>query len=274
MRSPRPTEPATARTGARAGAFLVDLTAVLALWAGVGAAFVACDESSGGAAAGQTSASPTPSPPPAPTPVAPEVPEPPRAPDIIVDRSTVSVGNDRLSAGEAGLRAAVAALLAGRPSIQGRTVDVVAMRGAKPSQVEAVVGALQSAKASGAAVKTETRDGATVRLPVSFTKSVPDCATVAWIAKDAAIEVWAAGGGKARRVIRGLAGPDMTLGTEALRAQGEGCSASEVVVGAEDTMNWGLVFDLAANALSAPGARASAAVLVPSAVPGRKPTLE
>jgi hypothetical protein len=35
-------------------------------------------------------------------------------------------------------------------------------------------------------------------------------------------------------------------------------------------MTWGLIFDLATSALSAPGARASAAVLVTSAVPGRK----
>ena len=42
---------------------------------------------------------------------------------------------------------------------------------------------------------------------------VADCTTVAWIAKDAAIDVWPAGGGTAKRVIKGLAGPDMTLGT-------------------------------------------------------------
>jgi len=225
-----------------------------------------CDEASSSAPAAPPSATAAP---PAPSPTA-AAPEPPRPPDIIVDRSTVSVGRERLPAGDPGLANALVALLSAQPTIGGQTVDVVAMRNAKPSQVEGVVAALAAAKATGAGVKTETRDGATARLPIAFTKSVSDCVTVGWIAKDAAIEVWPAGGGKAKRVIRGLAGPDMTLGTEAMRAQAEGCSASEVAIGAEDSMNWGLLFDLGTSALTAPGARASAAVLVGAAVPGRK----
>jgi len=226
-----------------------------------------CDEGSSSAPTVQASASTAAPPPPAPTAVA---PEPPRPPDIIVDRSTVAVGRERLAAGDPGLANALVALLSVQPAVAGQTVDVVAMRNAKPSQVEGVVLALAAVKATGAAVKTETRDGATARLPIAFTKSVSDCVTVGWIAKDAAIEVWPAGGGKAKRVIRGLAGPDMTLGTEAMRAQAEGCSAAEVAIGAEDSMNWGLLFDLGTSALTAPGARASAAVLVGAAVPGRK----
>ena len=182
----------------------------------------------------------------------------------------MSIGRERVPTGEPGLASALVALLSAQPAVAGQSVDIVAMRNAKPSQVEGVVAALEAAHATGTAVKTETRDGATARLPVAFTKTVPDCATVGWIAKDAAIEVWPAGGGKARRVIRGLAGPDMTLGTEAMRAQAEGCSASQVAVGAEDSMNWGLVFDLGTSALTAPGARASAVVLLTAAVPGKK----
>jgi hypothetical protein len=62
----------------------------------------------------------------------------------------------------------------------------------------------------------------------------------------------------------------MTLGTEAVRAHQNGCGASELVVGADDAISWGLVFDLTMNALHGPGARASSVVLVTSAVPGRK----
>jgi hypothetical protein len=231
-------------------------------------ALAGCDEASSSAPAVQAPASAAAAP--APTPATPPAPEPPRPPDIIVDRSTVSVGREKLPAGEPGFASALVALLSSQPAIAGQTVDVVAMRNAKPSQVEGVIAALAGAKATAAAVKTETRDGATARLPITFTKSVQDCVTVGWIAKDAAIEVWAAGGGKAKRVIRGLAGPDMTLGIEAMRSQAEGCSASEVAVGAEESMNWGLLFDLGTSALAAPGARASAAVLVGAAVPGRK----
>ena len=45
----------------------------------------------------------------------------------------------------------------------------------------------------------------------------------------------------------------MTLGTEAMRKQWSSCSAPELVVGADDVLTWGLVFDL--GDLGAPGGR-------------------
>jgi hypothetical protein len=100
------------------------------------------------------------------------------------------------------------------------------------------------------------------------------CTVVAWIAKDAAIDVWPLGGGRAKRVIKGLAGPDMTLGLDAVRAAAQTCNASTIVAGADEAMTWGLMFDLATASLTAPGSRASAAYLVTSAVPGRKLTFD
>ena len=211
--------------------------------------------------------------PPAATPLA-TAPEPPRAPDIVLDAANVTIGNDRVPTGDPALADRVAALVTGRPalasSIAGQTAGFVVMRNAKPSHVAAVLTALQRANATGAKVNTEARDGTTQTVPLSFTKGAAECATVAWIAKDDAIEVWPAGGGTAKRVSRGLAGPDVTLGTEAVRKQASGCNASELFVGADDGKTWGLVFDLATSALQAPGARASAAVLLTSAAPGRK----
>jgi hypothetical protein len=231
---------------------------------------VACDDASskGSSAAptGTTVAAPASTPPPP--------PDPPRAPDIVIDASTVSFGSDRVPAGEPGLADKVAVFARGAPMIAGNTVSVVAMRNAKPSQVAAVIAALRKAKATGAIVKSEARDGTTQKVPLSFTSSVGDCTTVAWIAKDAAIDVWPAGGGTAKRVIKGLAGPDMTLGTEAMRKQWAGCSSAELVVGADDVMSWGLVFDLATAGLQAAMTHVSTAVLVTNAVPGRKLVLD
>jgi hypothetical protein len=201
-------------------------------------------------------------------------PEPPRAPDIIVDASYVSVGSDRLASGEPGLADKLVVFLSGRPMIAGATVSFVAMRNAKPSHVFAVALALRKAKATGAVVKSEARDGTTQKVPLSFAASVADCTTTAWIAKDAAIDVWPAGGGTAKRILKGLAGPDITLGTEAMRKQWSACGASELVVGADDAMSWGLVFDLASAGLQAAMTRLSIAVLVASAVPGRKVVLD
>jgi hypothetical protein len=194
----------------------------------------------------------------------------PRAPEIIVDHANVSVGSDRVSTGEPALAQMVGVFVKGRPMIEGQAVDLVAMRNAKPSHVVAVLAALRAANASGANVKTEARDNTTQKLPVSFAASVPDCTIVAFIAKDAAIDIWPAGGGRAKRIVRGLAGPDVTLGTDAIREMWGTCGAPVIAVGAEDTMTWGLVFDLATNALQAPGSRANAAVLLRTAVPGRK----
>lgn len=204
----------------------------------------------------------------APTPSAP--PEPPRAPEIVVDASNISVGQDRIATGEPGLPDKVAVFVTGRPMIEGQTVSMVVMRSAKPSGPLAVLYALRKAKAAAAVIRTDGRDGTTQALPISFPASAPDCATVAWIAKDAAIDVWPAGGGTAKRIVRGLAGPDMTLGGDAVRKQMSACSSSQIFVGSDEGLTWGLVFDLATGALTAPGSHVSSAVLVPDAVPGRK----
>jgi len=232
---------------------------------------VACDK--GPAATGGPEASATASVAAATTTAA-VAPEPPRAPDIVVDSTNVAVGNAHVATGEPGLAGKIAAVLAGKPMIAGQTVSVVAMRNARPSQVAMTLQALRGVKATGAVVRTEARDGSTQKLPVAFVASVPDCAVVAWIAKDAVIDVWRAGGGPVKRVGKGLAGPDMTLGLDAIRAAWSGCGASQVVVGGDDSLPWGLVFDLGTSALQAPGARADSAVLVTSPTPGRKLSLD
>ena len=173
------------------------------------------------------------------------------APEIIVDRTNVDVGRRRLPAGEPGLGDRVEALVHGEASIEGCTIDVVAMRAARPSAVVSVVDALRRSKASAVNVKTEARDGTTLTLPVSLSGRLSDCATVAWITKDASVVVWPAGGGLAKRVPRGLAGPDLTLGLEAMHKCATACEATQFAAGADDAMGWGLVFDLALGALHA-----------------------
>jgi hypothetical protein len=241
-----------------------------ALLAGVLGLAAGCDDApTRGVVPEGTATQPTATAPPSPAP-----PDPPRAPDIVIDASNVSVGSDRLATGEPGLADKIAVFLTGQPMIAGNAVSLVAMRNARPSQVAAVVTALRKAKAASAVVATEARDGTTQKVPLTFAGSVADCVAVAWIAHDGAIDVWPAGGGTAQRVIKGLAGPDMTLGTEAMRKQWTRCGASELIVGADDVKPWGLVFDLATAGLQASGMHPSVALLVTNAVPGRKLVLE
>jgi hypothetical protein len=231
----------------------------------------ACDKGSDASPATPASA-PASATTPAPTPT----PPPKVAPEIIVDPNQVAVGKDHVPTAPDGLADRVATLIdpASIETPEERPVEVVVMRGAKPSQLAAVLVALRRAKAKEAIIKTESREGSTEKLPLTFATSVPECATVVWIAKDAAIDVWPAGGGVAKRVIRGLAGPDITLGLEAISARFEKCGASALVVGADEAMTWGLVFDLATSVLRTPGARASTAILVTGVTPGRRVELK
>lgn len=211
------------------------------------------------------------SPPPAQPATASAPPEPPQAPDIVIDATNIAVGSDRVATGELGLADKVAVFVTGRPMIAGQTVSVVAMRNAKPSAVLAVVSALKRAKASAAVVRTDARDGTTQTLPIDFTAAnPPDCAAVAWIGKDASIAVWPAGGGSVKKVGKGLAGPDMTLGGDALRAQQSSCTAPDLFVGADERLTWGLAFDLASGALTGPGTHVSRVVLIPEPAVGKK----
>src|SRR5579862_4828327 len=121
---------------------------------------------------------------------------PPRvAPEIIVDPNQVAIGKEHVPTAADGLADRVATLIdpASIETPEARPVEVVVMRSVKPSQVAAVLLALRRAKAEEAIVKSESREGLTEKLPLSFATSVPECATVAWIAKDAAIDVWPAG---------------------------------------------------------------------------------
>jgi hypothetical protein len=180
------------------------------------------------------------------------------------------VDKDHLAVGDANLDDRLTTLFKAQPMIVGHTAEFVAMRNAKPSQVTSIANALRRASATGATVKTETRDGSTVKLTLSFATKVPDCAAVAWITKDTAIDVWPAGGGAAQRLNKGLAGPDITLGTEAVARLSGACTAGEVIVGADDHFPWGLVFDLATIALQTRPSHATAVILTTNAVPGRK----
>ena len=223
------------------------------------------------AGVGASSTSPTPS---LSSPASPAAPEPPRPPEIIIDQATIAVGQNRLATGEVGLEDRLAAILKSATMIDGQGVDFVAMRNAKPSQVALVAAALRKANASGANVKTEARDGSTVKLPLSFSTKEPACAAVAWITKDGAIDAWPIGGAPAQRVNKGLAGPDITLGTEAISHLSGACIATDVVVGGDDRFPWGLVFDLATTVMQAHGSRLGAAVLTTNAVPGKSLKLE
>lgn len=215
------------------------------------------------------------------TPVAPKptAAEPAKAPLLVIEANAVAVGPDRVMAGDTDFASKIAALVAGKPKIEGEEVEVTALRQAKPSYVTALIAGLQKAKAKSVILKTENRDKVAIALPVVFPKQpIAPCTVVALIRKDGGISVWTVGGKIATRLNRGFAGPDMTLGSEAVRKASSSCDSPLWLVGGEEALTWGLVFDLAlaSRAPAEAGAQMKAkdtAIVAGDVVPGRKVAL-
>jgi hypothetical protein len=206
-------------------------------------------------------------------------PEPPRPPVLTVDDTSVVVSGDRVDFAGPDAKGRVAALLGTKPHVVGEMVEVNALRDTSTPHFAAVVEALREAKAKGATVKTALRDRTLGELSLLVQHPpAASCAAVAMIAKDNAILVWSyGGGGNALRYAHGMAGPDITLGSESLRKRANACESSVYFVSADDSIKWGMVFDLAVAARGAADAGvafrpSSVVVLAKPPVPGVKIT--
>jgi len=225
----------------------------------------------------EAAAAPPPPPPSASTPPSPAAP---MAPAISVDDGACTINGEEVLFMAADSRARILALLSGKPLVEGEMVALDATREAKTPRVEAVVFALRKAKAKGARIHTTMRDSSLGELPLTFVHGSPaDCTPVAMVARDGSIEVWSSGGGTAQKFARGFAGPDLTLGTQGLRKVSAGCSSSVWLLGADDTVPWGLTFDLAMRARAdseggAPLRAPEASLLTQAPVAGRRVAAE
>jgi hypothetical protein len=197
---------------------------------------------------------------------------------ITVEAGAFALGPERVMASDPDPVGRLVGFLSARPDVTGAVVDFEARRAAKPSLVVTMLTALKKAKAKGAVVHTETREKTMSALELKFLSAQPEgCTTVAFIGKDGGILVWPAGGGTAKRFSRGFAGPDMTLGTEGVRVAASRCESPVLLVGADDAMSWGLVYDLAAMSKSGGTLKPTEVALVPggsATVAGRKVTVD
>jgi hypothetical protein len=179
-----------------------------------------------------------------------EPPEP-TATTLSMDDVALTVNADKVPFEGPDAKGRLALALAGKPKIAGETVALVVMRAAKAPKVTLVAAALKDQKAKGLVLKAQTRDGKMSEIPVTFGVSAP-CVAVAAIGKDVAINVWTLGGTTAKRFAKGMAGPDLTLGSEGLRKQASACDTKVAVLGADESVTFGLVFDLALAAKDGP----------------------
>jgi len=158
--------------------------------------------------------------------------------------------------------------------IEGETINVIASKDAKASKVAQVTNAIAAAKPKAIVVKTPKRDKSTGEINVALAAKREGCAAVGYIAKDSVISVWPASGAKAVTFSHGMAGPDMTRGSEGVRQAMSKCDAPYWFASADPEVKWGLVADLVFAVESpedggAPPKAHDVSILI-KATPGRK----
>ena len=109
----------------------------------------------------------------------------------------------------------IAGSLTGKP-VEGETIVLNAARDAKLPKVIAVFAALVSKKAKAVEVHTPQRDRSAAEVVFVLDAKPEGCATVGYIAKDSAIATWPSSGATAERFTHGMAGPDLTRGSEGI----------------------------------------------------------
>lgn len=234
--------------------------------AAVACGLLACDDKDTKGTAPTATSSAT-----APASTAAPPPPPEKPPIVFVEEAGITVSGEKVDP-TGDVKGKLLAVLSAKPKVAGETIEIQALRDAKYVRVAQAVAAVRDAKAKGAVIKTALRDNALGELPIDL-GAPPACSPVGLIAKDSAILVWPAGGGTATRFTHGMAGPDMTLGSDGMRKLGASCDSGTFVVAGDEPVKWGLVYDLAMATRSAEAGvpkQTRAAIMEATPVGGKK----
>lgn len=212
-------------------------------------------------------------PPPAVSTAPPPTVDKPTKPQLAVDDTAAFVAGERFDLAQPDPKGRLVAALSTRP-VAGETITLEASRDAKTPKVATVIGALAASKAKGVLVRTRKRDGTTAEIPFVIGPKREACTAIGYIAKDGAINAWTAGGTTAARFTRGMAGPDLTRGSDGVRKLIAACDSPSWAIATDDNVTWGLAIDLV---LAVSGAedggtppKAKEVSLVTKATPGQK----
>ncbi len=198
-----------------------------------------------------------------------------RPPLVSLDDNAVTVQGDKIDfTGDA--KGKLTASLSGNARVANEMIELQALRDAKVPRVQIAIAAIKAAKAKGVTIKTATRELSTLgQIEVVFDHApAAACSVIGMVGKDSSIMVWPVGGGTAQRFTHGMAGPDLTLGSEGMRKAAATCDSNLYFVAGDDSIKWGLVFDLALAATGDAGVMRATQVVVltETPVPGRKVT--
>lgn len=181
-----------------------------------------------------------------------EVPEPEGPPDFEIDSVGAKVGFERcMTETPEGMAKLREALDKQKEYVVGKELVVRVDRQAKRPWVVSYLNELFKAGAKSVKLKTDSREGYPTELKFlsqAEAKSAPKCSAVGMILDDRSTAVWKLSGGTASRRQKGMAGPDLSMTGETLERVGKQCKSSDMffVSGAE-SVEWGLIYDLAAS---------------------------
>ena len=196
-----------------------------------------------------------------------EAPKPEGPPQIEVDSLSPKVGFTRVLLDKPNGKDKLAEeITANKSHFSGKDVKIKADRKAKPSWVVAVVQQLGQAGAETITIETETRKEypqSVTFTPQSLVTSPAACSVVAMVREDRGTAVWKLSGGMAFKRTRGFAGPDLTMTGETIERLAKGCKSSEsIFLAADEVIEWGLLYDLAASTQRLEDARFDKVVLL------------
>jgi biopolymer transport protein ExbD len=179
-------------------------------------------------------------------------PEPEGPPDFEIDQVGAKVGFERTMTDKPdGLQQLRQALEKNKQYVQGQDIVLRVDRQAKREWVVSYIKELSAAGAKTIKLKTETRNeypNELVFVPEDQATNAPGCSAVGMILEDRSTAIWKLKGGTASRRQKGMAGPDLSMTGETLERVGRQCKDSKLFfVSAAESVEWGLVYDLAAS---------------------------
>lgn len=212
-------------------------------------------------------------------PAKPSAPPVERPPTFEIDMSSPKLGYERyLVEHPNDVEKLRTELSAKREFIDGKALSLTVDRQAKLEWVTTYLSLLEAFGATSFAITTDTRGDYPKTVTFSTQaalKQAPSCSVISIIGEDRTTSTWQLSGGKARQRRRGLGGPDLSTTGTTIESVAKGCKGSDTVfVSGHESVNWGLIYDLAASTAVLEKVRFEHwGLLAPTPTPGKRVTL-
>jgi len=144
-------------------------------------------------------------------------------------------------------------LAAEKDYVSGKDILLTISRKANPVWVNMYLAELEPFSPAGVRIATETRSEYPKEVAFALegsTSGLPPCTLAGAILADRSTAIWKIAGGTARKRGRGMGGPDLTMTGDTIVSLAKGCDSTLFVVSGAEGVEWGLIYDLAASAMT------------------------